>query len=135
MIRGPHFTPECKVGDPEQKRAEPCWTIQDPELYGTPSTPWLQLLCPVSCGLTCVSARVCMSASSVPGLFDRSCPYLHARLRGEADLSREAASKREGTGLRWHRVPGRPARLLLPRALGAGELGWRGRERCVWCRR
>lgn len=59
-------------------------------LYSTPSAAWLQLLCPVSCVHMCMCvccACSCAYISLAQGLSDRSCPYLYAGLRGEADLS------------------------------------------------
>ena len=58
-------------------------------LHSTPSTPWLQLLCPVSCVHMCMCACLflCVYVCPAQGLSDRSCPYLYAGLRGEADLS------------------------------------------------
>lgn len=77
VIRRLHFTPECRIGDPEQRRTEHSRAMLDHTgsqavlLYSTPSTPWLQLLCPVSCVHTfmcmCVCVRIpCTLTSAVP---------------------------------------------------------------------
>lgn len=65
VIRRLHFTPECRIGDPEQRRTEHSRAMLDHTgsqavlLYSTPSTPWLQLLCPVSCVHTFMCMCVC----------------------------------------------------------------------------
>lgn len=127
-----HFTAECKIGDPEQNRAVLDHTgSQAVLLHCTPSTLWLQLLCPVSHVHVCVC--VCSSVCVAParGLSDRSCPYLYAGLRGEADLSLLKPLQRErGRAVEVYGVQGRSARLLPPWALGAGELGLELRLGC-----
>lgn len=102
VIHRLHFTPECRIGDPEQRRTEHSRAMLDHTgsqavlLYSTPSTPWLQLLCPVSC----VHTFMCMCVCTYPLHIDLSCPYLYAGLPGKADLSPEATSKRPGMGCR-----------------------------------
>lgn len=111
-------------------------------LYSTPSTPWLQLLCPVSCVhmCMCVCACSCVYVSPAQGLSDRSCPYLYAGLRGEADLSLPKPLQRDQG---WaEEVRGAGLASTAAASLGFGSWGagtgvkvggWRGGWVC--CRR
>ncbi|KAK7902062.1 hypothetical protein WMY93_018831 [Mugilogobius chulae] len=71
-----------------------------------------------------------------PGLPDRSCPYLHVGLLGAAHLPLLKPHQRDVGQTRGGGVQGWLTRLLLPWALGAGDLelerGY-GSELC--CRR
>lgn len=116
-----------------QNRTEPCWTILAPKL--SCCTAHLQH-CGCSCSVLshmCMCVCVCSSVCVAParGLSDRSCPYLYAGLRGEADLSLLKPLQRErGRAVEVYGVQGRSARLLPPWALGAGELGLELRLGC-----
>lgn len=97
-------------------------------LHSTPSTPWLQLLCPVSCVPVCVCVCLFLCAHAIPlhgvclaAAVPTSMRVSRARL---TSLYPEATSKRPrmgcgGTGCA--RLAN--ARLLPPWALGAGKLG------------
>lgn len=91
-------------------------------LYSTPSTPWLQLPCPVSCVHMCVCMCVCscLYVSPAWGLFDRSCPNLYAGLRGKADLSLLQPLQR---GQGWAEGA-RAARLASTAAASLGFGSW-----------
>lgn len=111
VIRRLRFTPECKIGDPEQQnRAEPCWTV-DPELSCV-TTHLQQRGCSCSV-LSHMRARILCTGSVWPQL----SLYLQAGLRGKADLSPEATSKRAESA-----QGSRPARTAAA-SLGFGSRG------------
>lgn len=121
-----HFTPECKIGDPERSRAQPCWTILAPKLSCC-TTHLQQRGC--SCSVlsrVCTCECVCLFFCACVPKTEPAWQQLSLPLRGSPGRSwppsPESTSKRAGTGLRGHKVPGRPARLLLLWALGAREL-------------
>lgn len=98
-----HFTPECKILDPEQNIAEqtharPSWLPSCPAVQHTFNTMAAAALSCLVWAYVFVCACSCVYVSPTQGLSDRSCPYLYAGLRGKADLSPEVTSKRPGMG-------------------------------------
>lgn len=80
-------------------------------LHCTPSALWLQLLWPISYVCACVCSCTYTHIPVHRGLSGRSCPYLYAGLRGEADPSVSWSHFKEPTVGLWMywAVPGWPA--------------------------